>query len=278
MIRAFVGRNGYGKTLGMVAQMAIPSWRAGRPTVANFGLHPEKLGYPEVVLGVDGPVPLAIRLRSYLDIPRLGRHMDEHGEPRRLTDAEAAALGEEPGALWSITGNLPCTLLLDEITSVLPARDAVNVPPELQRMLNQFRKPDVWVGWSAPAWARADLMLREVTMDVVESRPVLEWLTSKTVKGQSWKQHRCFRWTVYDAFEYEEADAGRVSWNAVGSKRSFLLSPRRRKLIQSVYNTLEGVELLDHIQCGVCGGRIPRKVCRGHDERRPKAVASDAAA
>lgn len=59
-----------------------------------------------------------------------------------------------------------CELVLDEISSALPSRQAQSVPPQLVRVLNQLRKTDVRCAWTAPSWARADLLLREVTQAV----------------------------------------------------------------------------------------------------------------
>lgn len=242
MIRAFVGPNGSGKTLAMVAQMAFRSWAQGRVVVSNFRLFPERVGFPQ---------HLYRPLESWLMIPRLGRWVDDRGRPEVMGD----------GAVRSVTNNKGVTLLLDEITSVLPARDSVNVPPELQRMLNQFRKPDVWVGWSAPAWLRADIMLREVTFDVCESAPVLGRWTAKYVAGSAWPQHRLFRWRVYDAFAYETA-VNKGGGDLRPLRTRHLWRPPERRRFQAAYNTLEGVGLLDHIQCGECGGKFARRVCR----------------
>lgn len=278
MIRAFCGKNGHGKSFAMIQRMVIPSWETGRVVVSNIALYPEELGYP---------TELYRPLESFSDISRLGRYMVRRCETcgHRARGRECRRCGldglvvelprlDAEGKLWSITDNKPCTLLLDEITSVLPARDAVNVPPELQRMLNQFRKPDVWVGWTAPAWARADLMLREVTMDVTICSPFLPLLFSKKVPGSAWPSHRAFVQSRFDAFDYEEADA-------TGQKQ-FLRGQHKRvwrkaviKKVQAAYDTQEGVELLDHIQCGDCGGKFSRKVCKcGDSSHRPKPTAS----
>src|SRR5690606_32385944 len=65
-----------------------------------------------------------------------------------------------------ITELSSCELVLDEISSALPSRQAQSVPPQLVRILNQLRKTDVRCSWTAPSWARADVLLREVTQAV----------------------------------------------------------------------------------------------------------------
>jgi len=257
MIRAFVGRNGGGKSLAMTYLMAMVSWAMGRVVISNFRLYPEAVGYPAHLHRMLGESIRAVdpAAEKWLEIPRLGEYFDGGRKPKMHPD----------GGLWSLTGNQGCTLLLDEITSVLPARDAVNVPQELQRMLNQFRKPDVWLGWAAPAWERADLMLREVTQTVTECRPFMPAWTQKNIPGQRWPIQRAFQFIDYDAFEYEEfhRKAGDIQkYDLRQEGRTILWKPKVRKLVQSAYDTREGVDLLDHISCENCGGKRARKVCK----------------
>ena len=138
-------------------------------------------------------------------------------------------------------------------------------------MLNQFRKPDIApVMVTAPAWARADLMLREVCTHVIESEPVLPFFLSKRIKGAgpTWMQHRVFRRYWFDAFEYEEAEV-RGSISALRPiRRKMLIDPKRRRRVNASYDTYEGVDLMDHIACGVCGGKFRRKTCDAPDKHR----------
>lgn len=263
----FVGKNGFGKTHAAVQYGVIPCWEAGRKVVSNITLFPEELGFPDA---------LYRPLMDWAEIPRLGRHEKVvcaecgwrcHGEVcRRCGGVPTSVPKLHPdGGLWSITENRGVGLLLDEVTAVLPARDAVNVPPELQRMLNQFRKPDIApVMVTAPAWARADLMLREVCQFVVESEPVLPAFLSKRVKGAgpTWMQHRAFRRYWFDAFEYEEAEVRGSLSMLRPVKTRWLLSPSKRRRVNAAYDTLEGVDLMDHIACGVCGGKFRRETCK----------------
>lgn len=77
----------------------------------------------------------------------------------------------EPLESWRDISSLrSCELLLDEISSALPSRQAHSVPPELMRVLNQLRKGDVRCTWTAPDWGRADVALRSVTQAVTLCR------------------------------------------------------------------------------------------------------------
>jgi len=240
--------------------------------VANYKLYPERCGYP---------ADLFRPLTSWTQITRLGvqcwhcRRMaflqevknEDHREAAYEHIAELAG-GPCADAELSVTENRPCTLVLDEITSVLPSRGASDMPVELQRMLHQFRKPDVWFTWMAVAWARCDLIAREATMRVIEASPVLPSLTAKREKGSAWPEQRVFRFEAYDAYEYNEADElGRLD-RLEAQATKYLWKPKARRQAQRVYDTKEGVSLLDNVQCADCGGRLPKNPCRCPKDHR----------
>lgn len=272
-ITFYVGWNGFGKTHAAVQYGVLPAWEAGRTVVSNITLFPEEGGFSE---------DLYRPLSDWAEIPRLGRHQKRicGACGWRVRAEECRRCGGEPvdvpkmhpdGGLWSITGNVGVGLLLDEVTAVLPARDAVNVPPELQRMLNQFRKPDIApVSFTAPAWARLDLMAREVVTTVVESQPVFPLLFSKRTGsgGSTWMEHRIFKRFWFNAMEYEEATVRGTEAMLVPQRRKWLVSQTKRHLVNRLYDTLEGVDLMDHIACGVCGGKYRRQTCNTPDQHR----------
>lgn len=268
-IAGFVGPNGSGKTLAMTAAMAVPAWEAGRIVVANYRLDPTVLGFS---------ADLYRPLESWRDLSKLGRL-------------------ENPAE--SLTGNEGCVLLLDEITAAMPSRGAMSMPPELQRLLNQFRKPDVRVGWSAPAWARADLMLREVTQVVClakgykpdrylresDGRPIVVD-GSKLRASAEWASNRQFRWVFYDAYEFEEfsIDAAKqcepvaVRWfdRLSGASSDYRLplllramGNRGARRVDLAYDTRQAVMLLDNVEseCAHCGGYRARVKCSCKPER-----------
>lgn len=270
MIRGFVGANGAGKTCCMVEEMAIRSWRAGRVVCANFTLRPELIGYSP---------SLFIPLKSWKLIPMLGDH--SHCKD----DGLCPCRGDRS---YSITGNVPATLLLDEVTTIFSSRQSMQLPVELQAMLTQFRKPDVWVGWSAPAWARADLMLRECTMQVTlcTGRFPDRWiresgfvkkprLNAKRVKKDpsGWPSRRLFQWRTFDAFEFEEFSLDRALLDHTESARA--LKPLKSRLVwrpwleeaMQVYDTREGVQMMDNVwrgECQTCGLKKSQQTCKGH--------------
>lgn len=170
-----------------------------------------------------------------------------------------------------------CVLLLDEITSQLPSRQALQLPPQLQRTLNQLRKVDVEVVWTAPNWARADVMLREVTMEVTVCRGYLPdywvrepgvaplWLPSGRRAGRvrsRWPHNRLFRWLSYDATAFDEFTYHRVR-DVRPRWRCWYWRPWQPE--GWLYDTLAAVELLDHLDdvgvCAICGGQRRRPSC-----------------
>lgn len=174
------------------------------------------------------------------------------------------------------------TLCLDEISSVLPSRQAMSVPPQLVRVLNQLRKGDVQLGWTAPNWSRCDVLLREVTQAVTvcrgsfpdrwdrEAKGPARWNRPKVRDAQGqpvrhsrgWGPNRYFTWRTYDAMEFDEFTYARVKDVRPRGVRHFW---RPRHGADLAYDTLEAVGLLDHLDdvglCVACGGTRSRHKC-----------------
>lgn len=253
-IVGYVGANGAGKTLAMVEDLVVPAMARRVPVLSNLHLDYER----------------AVPLRSWRQL----------AEPASACECAAARLGRACGHLAVFNG--PGVVLLDEISSVLPSRQAMTLPPQLLRILNQLRKAEVQLGWSAPAWARADLALREVTQAVCVSRgyladrylrkperrrfpftpPLLRGEDGRPQKVPGWASNRLFSVTYYDAVEMDEFSYGRVEDVKPRMHRYYWRPAHRAHLL---YNTLEGVDLLDHVDdsgaCLTCGGSRKRRVC-----------------
>lgn len=223
-IRSFVGANGGGKSLAAVALVAIPAWKEGRPVMSNMGLNPAALGFDP---------DLYVPLTRWEDVG------DFHGG----------------------------SVILDEISSVMPSRSHAKVPPELIRLMNQLRKQDVELAWTAPAWARCDLVLREVTQAVTVCRGsypdkwrrdddgTSRWFPRRTRDEhddpvpvrRAWWPNRLFVWTTFDAFAFDEFSYTKTKeLRPLGVRRSWIY----RQPARLAYDTLEGVELLDHLRDG----------------------------
>jgi hypothetical protein len=283
-IAAYVGTNGGGKTLAAVEQCVLPAVAEGRVIVGNL-----RLAVPDFRL-----------LRSWREIIRLGVHVD-FGEParfgprgERLTILDPGYSDDQP--LYSLTQNRPCLVMLDEITACLPSRSYSSMPTQLQRVLNQLRKQDTTLVWTAPNWARCDVLLREVTQMVTVCRgyfpdrwvrdpdagPALVPPIALDDQGQripaegAWKPRRLFRWVTYDAVDFEE-------FTADDQRRIRPLTTqyywRPVHPAQFVYQTYESVQLLDHLDdlgtCLNCNGKRTqnRCTCATHDSDESSARA-----
>jgi hypothetical protein len=177
-----------------------------------------------------------------------------------------------------------CVLLLDEVTSQLPSRQSMSAPSQLVRMVNQLRKVDVDLAWTAPNWSRADVALREVTQSVTVCRGQLpdRWLRvperppwwrlsgerlregDKPLRGSArWPSNRLFRWLTYNAVGFDEFTYRAVK-DVKPLAREWYWRPWH--VDQYLYETLAAVELLDHLDdvgvCLACGGSRSRPKCR----------------
>ncbi|MCC7078685.1 MAG: hypothetical protein IT198_16330 [Acidimicrobiia bacterium] len=175
----------------------------------------------------------------------------------------------EPLATWRQIPDLhDSVLLLDEITACIPSRQSMSLPAGLARTLNQLRKVNVTLGWTAPSWARADVILREVTQVVVHCRGLVPGRWIQGLDGErhravpGWAPRRVFWWREYDAYEFED-------FTRHVRER---LRPRRHRLYvrpwhrdHLMYETGAEVHLLDHLDdvgvCVVCGGSRRRARC-----------------
>ncbi len=249
-IRGYVGKNGGGKTLAMIEEVALPSLARGRPVYSTV-----RVGSPDGTDWFENCYPL-VNLAQLLTVER-------------------------------------CAVLIDEITSSFPARQAMVLPPDAQRLSNQLRKGDIEFAWTAPNWMRADKMFREVTQEVtvcrsmVSSRYVRSAETGKVARydedGQfsspmfplldgkpggrvrwpnSWPARELFRFKTYNAEDFEEFSLH--TQNRVKAIRKRWYVRRRHKAWKS-YSTLEEVVLLAHLDesgiCVACGGTRTRPKC-----------------
>ncbi|GAA1698896.1 hypothetical protein GCM10009808_15500 [Microbacterium sediminicola] len=156
----------------------------------------------------------------------------------------------------------------DEISGIASSRDHNNLHSEVINRLHQLRKVDVTFCWTAPAWRRADLSLREVTWSVTECRGYLPDNSGAHQADGSvlWAPRRLFRFTTYSMRDFDEWSAGkrdRVSpefaeWFAGTGSREF-----------ESYRTLDAVdriEAFDPRACPECGKTRRVEYCRGHEE------------
>lgn len=278
-IAACVGFNGGGKSMAAAHLFALPAMRAGNCVVSNARLYPQRLG-----LKAELYVPLV----SPGQITRLGVHYDrtcvgcgvvnEHcGCGADLV--QTPKLDRGTGELWSLTQNRPCVLWIDEATAAFPARQTLDLPPEVQRQIDQLRKVKVRFVITAPNYMKIDKLIRGVVQVVVNcegGRPdrFVRDADDRKVRGPDgkwlrhepgWEPHRQLYWDFFRAQEFEEdqVNAARLERaKPTGTMRVKVQKLDARKLL----DTNEPIGLLDHLDqqgnCANCGGRKRRHECR----------------
>lgn len=225
MIKGFTGLNGSGKTLLAIELEVVPAMRAGRPVMSNLHLFPDE------------------KRREW------SRYVSARFGPHRVTLLEDLhqLLVPERGTL----------VLLDEIATVFPSRSWSSMPNQIHAALQQLRKRGLDLIWTAPSWNRADVTLREITMEVTQCKAVLRkktlpWAPARFVLGTTWD----------DPSQY-----------VAGSEKSGLLTKGsvfrrvRGTTAHRIYDTTEPVSsLLVHTLgegvCLECGGGRKRPPCK----------------
>lgn len=155
-------------------------------------------------------------------------------------------------------------ILLDEVSSIASSRESESLPPQIATMLQQLRKRDLVLRWTAPSWSRADKILRETTKTVT----ICHGFFAKIDPDSQWRRNTLFRFQSFDAGDYTEItinDAQR-KFDCLASKW-FLLS---RHIAPCCYNTFASVSTIGTVlmsgRCAVCGGRrrVPECSCEDY--------------
>lgn len=264
-IHAYVGENGGGKTLAAIFD-TIPSLEAGRQ--------------------VAGTVMLL--------------------DPHRLADCEAeaeeawAALGIEerptrplalPHPLWTpisrwsdLLERSDCDLLLDEVQGVVNSRAHQSLPAAVMTTIQQMRRADNAVRYMTPAYARADVSLREVTQAVTyclgflaeRQRPCKPDCATEHVHvaPKLWGANRLFRWRTYNAKDFDEFTSADLATEQRKAKLRTLARQwhwRPRSDAHRYYDTFAPVlsirDVTEAGSCLVCGGNRPRPRCSCEPKR-----------
>src|SRR5690606_25349298 len=93
-------------------------------------------------------------------------------------------------------------VLMDEVIGIAASEQGKSLPKEVQLFLNQLRRRDVLLRWTAPSWSRANIVLREVTQAVTVCRGYLAKYENRGDESRMWGLRRLFRWTTYDAMDF----------------------------------------------------------------------------
>jgi len=155
-----------------------------------------------------------------------------------------------------------CDILFDEVVGIASSRESAGMPVQVSNLLVQLRRRDIVLRWSAPAWARADKVIRECTQAVTLCRGFF----GKREPGSEsmWPRKRLFRWRTFDAFAYDELTSRQLDKMPSSSSSWFRGTG---SLAFASYDSLDAVErvgeVLESGRCAHCGGRkqAPRCSC-----------------
>jgi len=240
-IHAYVGPNGTGKSAVMVYD-TIPTLDAGRRVLSTVRL-----------LDFRNPRPCELD-----PCPEPAGHELGHGHPHpcftRLTKYEQLIEAKD------------CDVLLDEVVGVAGSREGQSMPVQVQNVLVQMRRKNIALRWSAPAWARADTIIREVSQAAT-----LMWAAAPKVAPPSadgspklWMQKRLFLARTYDPTVLDEFEAHRAD-KIAHEVKAYYWGPGA--LMFEAYDTLDPVTTLGWANeaglCLGCGGKrtIPKCIC-----------------
>lgn len=224
--------------------------------------------YVDPQTGAVGPVTSGLR-RVLSTVPLLD---PETGYPHPLYDELSSAAGG-----WTLVLNAEHSdIFLDEISGVAGAREAMGLPVAVQTHLQQLRKPDCRMIWTAPSYNRADSIIRECSQAIVFCRGMFPDYRSARSKDEQrgWIPNRLFKWRTFDGQDFHKFTVE----NALGDrKQGTKLRVIRPKKVNWVwgpgsrfffaYDTFGSVsrvaEYLDGGRCAHCGGRraVPKCEC-----------------
>jgi hypothetical protein len=148
------------------------------------------------------------------------------------------------------------------------------MPAAIEKLLQKLRHDDITLIWTAPAWARADLVIRETTQAVTVcegSRP-----ETKDAGDRLWKENRLFDWTTYDAKAYTDWSEGK---REKAKRLCFQRYWRPGKDAMNAYDSLGKVDTITSVtdagRCVACGGTRRAPVCTCDDYVARVAEASE---
>lgn len=246
-IHAFVGPNGSGKTATAVLSLL--------PTLDGIRWRCENPGHAHTAEGVTEGYRTVLSTVPLLE--------ETTGEPHPLY----VPLTEWHQVLHAEHSDL----FFDEVTGIAGSREAMGMPVAVQNILQQLRRRDCILIWTAPAWGRADSIIRSCTIAVTVCRGYLpDYRASRGDTPSIWAPKRLFRARTFSAIDFEEYTASMTALKKDGSAKlrplvvQWWWGPGSR--VFNAYNTFDAVsrvgEVLDGGRCAHCGGRRAVPTCK----------------
>lgn len=165
-----------------------------------------------------------------------------------------------------------CDVLLDEVQGVVNSRAHASLPPAVLNLLLQQRRLDNVIRWSTPDYARADVVLRQVSQAVTYCRGYLPEPVKPCPDGCEvehshqaatlWGANRLFLWRTYDAFAFDEFTTSKRE-DLPRAVRQVFWRPRHDT--HRRYDTYDQVSSIEDVNeagtCLTCGGHRRRPAC-----------------
>lgn len=158
-------------------------------------------------------------------------------------------------------------ILLDEVSAIASARETEALPPQIATLLQQLRKRDLLLRWTAPSWMRADRILRETTRLITICRGFFP----RRLDDSKWCSSTLFHFLSYDAGDYTDFSSLNSTKKRLKPLQGtwYRLQPH---LAKDCYDTLAQVTTIGTVlmsgRCAVCGGRrrVPECSCDEYQE------------
>lgn len=267
-IVGYVGPNGSGKTTAM-AWDTIPTLESGRQVLSTVRL----LDYTNPRLCEQDGCGFTAKRGTYIpgtscDKTDPDRHMQAHPLWVPFTD------------WWQLADWGDGDILMDEVSGVASSRDHHAMPSEVATLLQQLRKDDCVTRWTAPAWGRADTIIRSVTNVVVACRGHFPTESSDLLNGRvrRWRSNRFFNWKMFDANEFEDfTNEKREKLKPMGRDRHVGAGSPAFLLFDTYAHALTVGAVTSTGRCMICGGSRRAKPCPGHDGDDPVSLRRKAA-
>lgn len=160
-------------------------------------------------------------------------------------------------------------VIMDEVSGVASSRASHQMPSSVERHLQQLRKGDTIVRWTAPSWKRADTIIRECSQVVVSCRGFMA-KSHEARDGEiqrRWKQRRLFVWRTFDAYAFEDFTVNAreklkpmgLDWHWGPGSPTF-----------DAYDTYQKALAIGSVddlgRCVICNRRKSVPNCKGHDD------------
>lgn len=221
------------------------------------------------------PVLSTVRLLDFLN-PRLC----EHPSPKACDDPVGHLAGHKQAHPLYVRFSDYAQLLdwrdgdvlMDEVTGIASSRESSSMPVQVANYLVQLRRRNVALRWSAPAWGRADKIIREVSQGVTLLSASLPQPTPPTDDGtpRLWLRRRLFCARTYDPTQMDEFESHRAD-DVKAEVTAYYWGPG--SLMFRAYDTLDAVTSLGWANeaglCMACGGKRSHRQCKCEREHIP---------